>query len=200
MAPGLDMTRVQQLYQDCCDLARYIAKARQEIAQLRPDELKAEKLPRAGQELEAIVMATEEATNTIMQAAEDIMAATPDDDPVAYKALADDACLKIFEACSFQDITGQRVSKVVKTIQHVEERLAALQAAWGPDFGDAPADDVDAPEGEAKLLNGPALEGEGVSQNEVDAMFAADDPSPSAARPAQGDRTASQASIDALFE
>ena len=31
----------------------------------------------------------------------------------------------VFEACSFQDITGQRFSKVVKSVTYVEDRVNA---------------------------------------------------------------------------
>jgi chemotaxis protein CheZ len=185
--------KVEELYQDCRDLARYIARARGEISHFRPEQMKTEKLPRAGKELDAIVKATEEATNTIMEAAEEIMGGDPDD-PGAYKSMVDDACMRIFEACSFQDITGQRVNKVVETIQYVEERLNSLQNAWGPDLGDAPAEE-DGLDGEAALLNGPALEGEGVKQDDVDAILGE-----SHAKKDKTDSTANQADIDALFD
>ena len=45
-------------------------------------------------------------------------------DPAAYKALVDEKMMIIFEACSFQDITGQRIAKVVETLQHIEQRVA----------------------------------------------------------------------------
>ena len=45
-------------------------------------------------------------------------------DPAAYKALVDEKMMIIFEACSFQDITGQRIAKVVETLQHIEQRVS----------------------------------------------------------------------------
>ncbi len=157
--------KLASVYRDCADLAHYILTARREIAQMRPKDLTEKRLPRAGQELDAIVQATEQATNTIMEAAEQIMAAN------VGSRVVQDAVMQIFEACSFQDITGQRISKVVKTIEHVEERLEALKRAWGPDLGtDEPAPSEPQDE-EAALLNGPALDGEGASQDDVDALF-----------------------------
>ncbi len=201
MAAAID-PNVAQLYRDCRDLATYIAKARREIAYMRPDEMKTERLPRAGKELEAIVQATEEATQTIMTAAENIIAADRGH-PDAYRETIDGACMRIFEACSFQDITGQRITKVVHTLTYIEEKLNTLQAAWGPDLKDAIGiEDEVAPDDESRLLNGPALAGEGVSQADVDALMAADSqpaggkaaPSPKpAAKPTQAD-------IDALFD
>ncbi len=179
---------VRSLYRDCCDLANYIANARREIAAMRPNDLKDKKIPRAGMELDAIVKATEEATDTIMSATEQIMQEATESTAVT------DACMRIFEACSFQDITGQRITKVVKTLEYIETRLDNLHTAWGPDLGiDEPeADDLDA---DAILLNGPQLEGEGVDQDDVDALLGED----AAVKP-NGGGTASQSDIDSLFD
>ena len=199
MAKTLD-PRVAQLYRDCRDLATYIARARREIAQMRPDEIKAERLPRAGKELEAIVQATEEATHSIMTAAEDIMGADRSDQG-AYGQTVEDACMRIFEACSFQDITGQRITKVVHTLTYIEDRLNMLQAAWGPDLHDEegmPLDGGDDGDPDRKLLNGPALAGEGVSQADVDALMNGGGPAKDK-EPAMAPKP-TQADIDALFD
>ena len=124
------------IYQEFRNISDHIRQARSEISELRPNDLKATKIPRAGKELEAIVESTEDATGTIMDAAEAIMAGDVSDID-AYKAMTTDACMRIFEACSFQDITGQRISKVVNTLTYIEDRLDMLQSAWGPGIEDA---------------------------------------------------------------
>lgn len=156
---------IASLHQDCQDLANFIMAARSEIAQIRPNDLKQEKLPRAGKELDAIVEATETATNQIMNAAEKILSAKVTDADVV-----NDACMEIFEACSFQDITGQRISKVVTTLNYIEDYLARLTKAWGHQTDSATelgarSDD------DSQLLNGPALAGEGVNQGDIDTLF-----------------------------
>jgi hypothetical protein len=159
------------LYSEFRGLSDYIHRARSEISELRPNDLKQEKIPRAGLELEAIVAATENATGTIMDAAEEIMSADPSAEE--YGDTVNDACMRIFEACSFQDITGQRITKVVTTLTYIEERLHGLQDAWGPDIEDAEGDGADdnaRPDND--LLNGPALDGEGIQQNQVDDLLA----------------------------
>ena len=164
-------TKLEAVYRDCQDLARYIARARNEVAAIQPHDLKAEKLPRAGQELDTIVKETETATNEIMTAAEAIMAADAKD-PAKYKTAVEGLCMRVIEACSFQDITGQRIRKVVTTLQHIEQRLDRLQKVWGPDLKDAAMDPAAQPQGDAALLHGPQLHGQGVNQSTVDAMFA----------------------------
>lgn len=164
------------LYTEFRSLSEYIQRARSEISELRPNNLKQERIPRAGLELEAIVASTEEATGTIMDAAEEIMSA----DPAAegYGDAVNEACMRIFEACSFQDITGQRITKVVATLTYIEERLHGLQEAWGPDIADAEGEaPLPGKENDARpdkdLLNGPALDGEGILQDQVDDLFGA---------------------------
>ncbi|PCI33433.1 MAG: hypothetical protein COB54_03780 [Alphaproteobacteria bacterium] len=164
---SIDLT----IYQECQSLADYIDDARVEISSLSPEKTDSSGIPRAGLELEAIVQQTESATNTIMESAEQIMDADPSD-AEAYTTTVNDAVMQIFEACSFQDITGQRISKVVSTLQHVEERVAKLVNILGVMDGDQteakPEEEVDE---DKALLNGPALEGEGIDQAEIDKLL-----------------------------
>jgi len=158
-----------------------IVAMRRDIAQLRPEDLKDEKIPRAGLELDAVVQNTEDATNTIMEAAEEIMSADLSDLD-ATPEIINNSCMRIFEACSFQDITGQRVSKVVKTLSHIEDRLEAMRGDWANELGtgnfeDSSADESGDTRPDADLLNGPALGGEGVDQSGVDALMNDDLPS-----------------------
>ena len=91
-------------------------------------------------QLDAIVGPTKEATNTIMEAMENndeiltrLREGITDADHLAGldRIAANGAA--VFEACSFQDITGQRVSKVVKSVSYVEQRINALIEIWGKD-------------------------------------------------------------------
>ena len=174
---SIDLT----LYKECQDLADYIEDARAEISSLSPDHDDSAGIPRAGQELDAIVEATESATDTIMQAAEDLMSFDSEDFD-EYKNHINDEVMKIFEACSFQDITGQRISKVVKTLNHVEDRVSKLISILGitsdssTSNGAKPIIDPETGElndkaNDEDLLNGPALAGEGIDQGEIDSLL-----------------------------
>jgi len=59
-----------ELYNELESLADYIHSAKAEIAQLRPDDVKEKYLSSASDELDAIVEATADATNNIMDATE----------------------------------------------------------------------------------------------------------------------------------
>lgn len=161
------------IYRECRQLSEYIDNARREIATLQPNNLESDDIPRAGMELDAIVQHTEEATNTIMECAEVIMAADPDDEE-AFKQTVQNNIVQIFEACSFQDITGQRISKVVHTLEHVELRLNELRSLLGVTDEDV-AETQDGDEGDKKLERGPSLAGEGIDQSAVDELFGSGD-------------------------
>ena len=118
-------------------------------------------------ELEEIVTETARAANRIMDAAEAIEGVAAKVDPASATALTD-AVTNIYEASSFQDITGQRITKVVRALQSMESKLQALATAFGPIACDAPA----AAQGDAALLNGPQLPGGATSQDDIDALFA----------------------------
>lgn len=160
------------IYTECQSLNEYIANARTEIATLSTGEEQEDTgIDRAGLELDAIVQATEDATNTIMNAAEEIMGADLSDE--GGQTSVQDAVMRIFEACSFQDITGQRISKVVETFTHIEARVSELSALLGVSEADILRAKSDAPvkEGDDALLSGPALEGEGIDQSAVDDLI-----------------------------
>jgi len=165
------------IYKEFRELADYIGTAKNEIGRLQASDLSDNYIPSAGEELDAIVAATENATNTIMEAAENIMEADPSDHD-AYQAAVNDAVMEIFEACSFQDITGQRITKIVETLQHIDNRVSRFADALGASDVGGHYDQDEAEREQRKqelLLNGPQALGEAVSQDDIDALLGADD-------------------------
>ena len=135
-------------------IAATIARTRAEISALAADDLKGGRLRPAGHELGAIVRDTEAATHSIMNAAETILALHAEP-----KVSAE--IVKIFEACAFQDITGQRVSKVVAALDAIEQRVTRFAAAMG--LTSTAATDI----------GGPGLNGPRTQQADIDALMAA---------------------------
>jgi len=169
------------LFSELEALANYIHEAKADIAALRPDEVKDSYIPTAADELDAIVQATEVATNSIMDATEEIENAMAALEPEQAEAISN-ATMKIYEACGFQDITGQRITKVVKALQDIEEKIDALVSAFGDEIEKVKADQpktdgdgVNKTVSDADLLEGPQLSGEGRSQEEIDALLASFD-------------------------
>jgi chemotaxis protein CheZ len=158
------------------DIADYIQSLRREISALQANDLRHRRIPAAGQELAAIVAATEQASNTIMECAEAAMAADPSD-PAAYKAFVIERMTAVFEACAFQDITGQRIAKVIETLEHIEVRVSRFADATGAKDANGPASDKEAAEVERKLrlfIHGPPLAGDGAGQGEIDKIIEGD--------------------------
>jgi chemotaxis protein CheZ len=151
-------------------IADYIQKARDEIAGLQPNDIGNTRIPGASQELDAVVRDTERATETIMTEAETIMGLEPTD-LAAYKAEVDAAMMRMFEACSFQDLTGQRIKKVITTLRHIEDRVSRFAGALGVQDS-AAAETADEKRNRELILNGPARDGPATSQDDIDAMFA----------------------------
>ncbi len=155
-----------------------IQQTKSEIAALRPPNTKDDRLIVVTQELDAIVTATEQATNSILESAEKIDQLAEQmqalgSDATSHRLAGDirDTVVAMFEACNFQDITGQRISKVVKTLQFIEDRINSMIAIWGADaFAEMPHGQEEMDE-ESKLLNGPQLANQGVSQADIDKMF-----------------------------
>lgn len=160
------------VYRELREISNYITRMRSEISLLDAGEINSARLPSAGGHLGEIVQETEDATNAIMEAAEAMLNA-PADDAAALKALVDDKVTAIFEACSFQDITGQRIARVVEILEHIEVRVACFAAAidGGPDGGGV--EDPRERRARELLLNGPQPRKTAVRQAEVDALMAA---------------------------
>jgi len=109
-------------------IAAHIETLRKEIAKLQPNKMHRESIPAADPELDAIVTATESASNRILECAEQVMEADASD-PSRYKAFVDARMLSVFEACEFQDLTGQRIAKVIDTLKQIETRVARFASA-----------------------------------------------------------------------
>lgn len=155
------------------DLQKIIREARSEIAQARPNDISSKHIPTATDELDAIVEATAAATGTIMDSCEVIMEKAGNAGDAADEITQETT--KIFEACSFQDITGQRITKIVTTLKTIEDKVGRIITALGADLpeGIDKDDDSDDERGEMeKLLNGPQMADKAISQADIDALLA----------------------------
>ncbi|MCT4657267.1 MAG: protein phosphatase CheZ [Cohaesibacter sp.] len=204
-APGM---AIERLKGDLSEIAQSIEKTKLEIAQIKhEDSVGTERFARASNELDAIVSQTENATGEILGAAEkiqeDAWTLREQGADEAHCNSLDEQATNIYMACSFQDLTGQRIQKIVSAMQYVEKRINTMIDIWGLE-----GDEVDLKKNavnkeddrpDAHLLNGPALEGEGVDQNLVDSMFDGDFDAIDAGSP---DTCAdvNQNDVDALFD
>lgn len=155
-------------------IGRTIAAAKQEIAALKVEDINRAFIPSATDELDAIVEATAQATNEILDCCETFESAAAELGGEKGEALTA-AVTRIYEACSFQDITGQRITKVVRTLKSIEERIAAIVATFSERASDGETAPPAVPVDSLSLLNGPQLPGNGVDQAEIDRLLASSD-------------------------
>ncbi len=157
-------------------LGREVKRAKSEIAALRVDDINHSHIPAATDELDAVVEHTAEATNTILDSCEklEVLQATLSGEAAETVAAA---VTRIYEACSFQDITGQRIGKVVAALKAIETRVAAVTASFvrPAEAGSAHGAAADGRTEGERLANGPQLAASASSQAEVDRLLASFD-------------------------
>lgn len=158
----------QRFYEEIKGLEDILHNLRMDIAATGSGQINSENIPSASDELDAVLGATEDASGSIMDACDEISEAAAGIEGEASEKIMN-AVTNIYEACSFQDITGQRISKVIKTLHEIEEKVGKLNALFGTEHVGKIEDTRTEDE---KLLNGPQLPGDGVSQDDIDRLLA----------------------------
>ena len=169
-AVGADQMRL-----DLVDMATAIDRTKDEIASIKLAGRVPGKIGSASDELDAIVATTEMATSEILAAVERVQeiawALREQGTDAAVCDRLDAQATHAFTACSFQDLTGQRVRRVIEVMHFLEARIDAMIRIWRPS-GHGP--EAAAAVGEEALLGGPARPGEGLGQSEIDDLIAID--------------------------
>ena len=178
---GVDHQEIERIRTEVSDIAGRIRSTKAEIAALRHPLASDDKLNQASAQLEAVVASTEDATNNIMAAAEHIDETIAElrshvTDSYQSDRLNDiaDHVVRIYESCNFQDLTGQRINKVVKTLAFIEERVNNMMAIWGEaELATLPLPPSLEKHDGGLDLHGPAEVGtaDSVSQADIDKLF-----------------------------
>ena len=173
---GLD----RKLQTEVLNLIQYIQRLRKEIAGIAQEKNDQTAFDGMADRLDAIVESTAQATDTILAAMEGIdgfveqLRAHPE--PSGIDSLCDGIVTKTveaMEACSFQDLTGQRINKIVGSMKFVEERVNAMADLFGRKEVYALTDQWELPQQieDGVTLEGPQRPGQGISQDEIDQLF-----------------------------
>jgi len=181
-----EQTDIAQIQIEISDISGRIKATKMEIAALRHPLAGEDKFALASEELGAVVKATEVATNTIMSCAEeveDIVREVRAQMPEGYQSsrLGDihETIMRIYEACNFQDLTGQRINKVVRALSFIEERVESMLSVWHKgDLATMPLPPSIIKDDAGLALTGPApidpehaAHQENISQSDIDALF-----------------------------
>ncbi len=177
-----DIEDARKLRAELKEIYDAIEQTKVEILTIHQSGVNGMEISRVTDELGAIVSGTETATETILEAAEgidqsaaDLVATLTDETTHGLASDIQDGVVKIFESCNFQDLTGQRISKVISAFRFIEERVIQMMEIWGgvDSFDGIETEDREDRQGDRALLNGPALnEDDNVaSQDDIDALF-----------------------------
>jgi chemotaxis protein CheZ len=177
MATELD----PKLRSEILNLFHYVQRLREEIGRIAQQPEGQTRFEKMSDQLDAILTSTGEATHSVLEGLEDISSTAEElrdiPDPAKVEELCDritEKSMKGMEACSFQDLTGQRITKIVHSLRFIEERVDAMMEICGREgiealVGELPPDNENLTDGVA--LQGPQLPGEAVSQDEIDKLF-----------------------------
>src|SRR5215470_374628 len=135
---GSQQQGLRQLKDETALIHRAITRTKEEIAALHISGLDGADGNRVSRELGAVAGGAEHAIQQILAAAEDIdeaantlSAALKQEQERALAQDIRDQVVRIFEASNFQDLAGQRITKVLATLKFVEERIARMMEIWG---------------------------------------------------------------------
>lgn len=166
-----DNASFEALAREVDAVAAYINELRSAINGLGLLDMTNRKLSAAQADLDEVIVVTRNTTDVMLETAETLLAT-----PLAgseYRALVEERMIGLMEACSFQDLTGQRLKRVSQTLGVIEERLKtfATTARARPSephrgFEETKLDDWKA----RHLLHGPGSP-DGLEQDGIDKLL-----------------------------
>ncbi|WP_020591631.1 protein phosphatase CheZ [Kiloniella laminariae] len=170
-----------RLRQELEKLVMYMGRLREELADASRKKGERTDFENMSVQLDALVRNTEVASDQILKSSEGILDLVDmirdEKDEEARHSMCDTLtahAMDTLEACSFQDLTGQRVTKILHSLQFVEDRVNAMINIYGQEAvinrgAELSANDI--PEEEV-AMDGPAvIEEEAISQDDIDALF-----------------------------
>jgi chemotaxis protein CheZ len=153
-----------------------IEKISNKICQTKNDisSVDAEKIsgdfPLASDKLKTITEVSEKSAEDIMQATEEIQAILPKIGDEEIQRNISNNCAKIFEACSFQDLTGQRIAKIIETIDEIESIVSDLLISFGKNKKGIENKTIE-PSTKGEILSGPQFGKDAPTQQDIDDLF-----------------------------
>ncbi len=171
----------QKLRSEILNLFQSVQRLREEIGCIVQQPDGQTRFGKISDQLDAVLTSTGEATHTVLEDLEAISSTAEEMREIPDPAKLEELCDRItekstegMEACSFQDLTGQRISKIVRSLRFIEARVDAMTEICGREgievlASGLPPDDEDLDDG--VVLKGPQLPGEAVSQDEIDKLF-----------------------------
>lgn len=178
------------LYQELGKLARFILENQKVLNGTNITGITENDIPETSNQLEGILETTEKATNQILTSTESLLEAlntlkkeinppsTIDRGLIeAFISNTQNELMKILSACNFQDLTGQRIQKIVSLIKNIEEKILDLIVRYDLrkreiESGLPPQSHLGSKSPSSiQLLQGPQRKEEAFSQNDIDSLL-----------------------------
>ncbi len=147
------------------DILRLLRETKEEISRASNAAISKDKIFDANISLDEVIKETEEATNSIMDNVDSIFEVSANM-PAAIADRLNAAGIKIMEACNFQDLTGQRIRKVIKTLSYIDDKITMLARTFG--IKEFEHEEVSY---EQSLMNGPQHQNSIPTQDDIDKLF-----------------------------
>lgn len=175
---GVDKPPVSAESSPACDIESALAAA----AKIGTVDQGEGPLAGIAHDLEEIRSATQDAASTFLACAESIerISDQPDLDPDDHVALTQ-LSTEMFVASGFQDLTGQRLSRICELLRQIEYFAASAKAALGDEASATAAEDLSQKVEETEQrkmeykLHGPEDAGTANTQEEIDKILASFD-------------------------
>lgn len=136
---NVDLAIVEELHLQVAELSAAIELTRQEIRELGAQQAQDGGFKPGSDEISDISAHTEQAVSEILRAAEAMQAsawaAREDGTDSDICDRLDKCAIDIYTACTFQELTSQRIRKLVSLLTFTEERVEAMIQRW--EGGDA---------------------------------------------------------------
>jgi chemotaxis protein CheZ len=156
------------LFQELGAIAQIIIDTKHEISNVGAESIKDVEIQSATDELDAVIEDTANATDKILNATEEIEKFYEESKLDTTKLL--EQITNIYESCSFQDITGQRITKVVSVLKQIEDKIDGLLEVFQNKFTDSKPKEPSTKKDDS-LLNGPQLPKDANTQDNIDKFF-----------------------------
>ena len=153
-------------------VARYVARLRREISFLRGNDIFRDRLPAARVDVADARSGVNAAVTTVLTHCEKLLV-RPEVSLEQYRAEVESRVIAIMEACCFEDLLSQRLTRADDVLEYTMRRLQRFALAVGIDDREHPLDHRSA-EDEARremMLIGPQAGGEAPDQAAIDRLF-----------------------------
>ena len=167
------------LYHEISKIKENLKKLRDEMDNLNPYKIYKKGIPGATAELTEITKNTETATNIILDSTEKIQNIAMALENKESSQQICDLAMKIFEACNFQDLTSQRITKVLRVLDEFDHLLNSIINNFSFDKkedGSAGSDGLIDRVKDNITLHGPQLQNNAPTQSTIDELFGSIDP------------------------